>query len=128
MSCKALTAIYGGEGCTLQVNVLYLLDIEIGIFSNLDITPKRFQVFYSFYLVRLAFSTRSQLSYCSRNDSGCEVQTIEVVLTISDKFYRHLSARTYESANALLDVIRRADKDMTNTADFGGLTIGHDCT
>ena len=128
VSCKALTSSQGGEGCTLQVNIFYLLDIEIGIFGNLDITFQRFQVFYSFYLVRLAFSTLSQLTYISRNDSGCEVQTIEVVLAISDKFYRHLVFRTHESAYALLSTIRRADKDWTNTADFGGLAIGHNRT
>ena len=125
VSCKGFIAFscHGREGCTLQVNVLYLFDIKIGSLGHLEIIFYRLQVFNSFYLERFVFGTLSQFIYCSCNDSGCEIQTSKVVLTIRVKFYRHLSTRSCESANVLLSAIRRADKDRTHAIDVGGLVI-----
>ena len=123
VSCKAGIA-QRDEGCTLQVNVVSLLDPNIGVLGLLDIFLNRCQVCSIGYLERICFGTQSELIDI-RHDRGLELQTIEVVLTIRIKFDGYLIICTQESAYVLLGAIRRTDKDGAKTIDVGGLVIGH---
>ena len=122
VSCKAGIA-QRDEGCTLQVNVVSLLDPNIGVLGLLDIFLNRCQVCSIGYLERIILGTQSELIDI-RHDRGLELQTIEVVLTIRIKFDGYLIICTQESAYVLLGAIRRTDKDRANV-DVGGFVIGH---
>ena len=114
VACKAcLAGSQGDERATLQVNVGYLLDINIGVVGCLDIFFHNIQIISIFYPERIVCGTLSQLTDITRHDRGREVQTIEVILTIRVELYRHLITRTQESTDTLLDTVRRADEDIS---------------
>ena len=95
VACKAcLAGSQGDERATLQVNVGYLLDINIGVVGCLDIFFHNIQVIGIFYLERILCGTLSQQTDILRHDRGREVQAHEVVLTIRIEFYRHLRTLT----------------------------------
>ena len=96
----------------------------LAVTGHADILTHCQEVVGTGHLNRTFGSTDTERANVFRQDSGQEVQSVVVVCTIGHKLYRHLLARTHQTAYVLSDAIRCTEEDIAIAVAALGMGIG----